>query len=435
MSTVEKVPGEVVSVSEQRRAQRKEKEREKRRSEAAQEASTSQDKAQQGAVVVTLPRAPVLPELEIKEVVQEPHRSVSVAVGPAEEFKSPLSGLYSHRSYGWDRPPFYSTPRWEFSESRGPPVNSWRDWDRPWPMSPFEDWGPPAWQGPEGYPEYEGAEDESESEDSGPEEFGVTPPVLHKQDEVTQEVQDLLESHIDELGEATGPPLGPRMLMLANSYWASGSKKGALTMQKDIYKRYLRPQGLFVQPVACNSDVFSQLPKVVKARELRLRSVQLGIAKAGLPIVQVIDQLTKAPEALDLQALVNQLLDGFKILAGTNGLLNQTRRDMLRTQFTGRTTAVFSDHPPVESEWLLGDDLGDRVKTVSHTSGLKLARRQFGGSSGRGQYGRGRQRGWHPYGSRRGGRGRPYGYGYNQYDSADRKEKKGRKQGRRKQDA
>jgi hypothetical protein len=150
MSTVEKVPGEPVSVAEQRRAQRKEKEREKRWSEASQEASASQDKAQ--AVVVTIPITPVLPELEVRqEVVQEPQRGHhrSVAVGPTEEFRSLLSWLYTHRSYGWDRPLVYSTPRWEFMDSRGPQVDSWRDWDRPWPMSPFEEWGPPTWRDPE----------------------------------------------------------------------------------------------------------------------------------------------------------------------------------------------------------------------------------------------------------------------------------------------
>jgi aryl carrier-like protein len=99
----------------------------------------------------------------------------------------------------------------------------------------------------------------------------------------------------------------------------------------------------------------------------------MGLAKLGLPLVQVIDQLTKAPEALDLQALVNQLLDSLRMMAGTNGLLNQTRRDMICTQFAGHTTAVFGDHPLIESGLLLGDDLGDRVKMVSQTSGLKLA--------------------------------------------------------------
>jgi hypothetical protein len=199
------------------------------------------------------------------------------------------------------------------------------------------------------------------------------------------------------------------MLLLANSYWANGAKKEAVAVQRELHKRYLRPQGLFVQPVECNKEVFSQLPKTVKARELRLRSVQLGLAKAGLPLIQVIDQLTKTPDTLDLQTVVNQLLDGLKMMACTNGLLNQTRRDLMRTQFTGRTATVFTTCPPVESSLLLGDDLPDQVKAVNQTAGLKLVKRQFQNTA-RGHQGRGRYRGWHPYYSGYGrGRGRPYG--------------------------
>jgi hypothetical protein len=137
-------------------------------------------------------------------------------------------------------------------------------------MSPYPAWRyeePPSFSF--GYQDQDEAEQESsESENTEPElmEHSLPVPVLHRQDEATREVQDLLETHLEELGEATGPPLGPRMLTLANWYYAAGSQPGAVTLQKDLYQCYLRPQGLYIQPMACNPEVFGQLPKLVKAR-------------------------------------------------------------------------------------------------------------------------------------------------------------------------
>jgi hypothetical protein len=135
----------------------------------------------------------------------------------------------------------------------------------------------PMW--PPGYDQWEDTEMEEEPEDSEmaePEEdlgsvvqavSGSSP-----QEDLAEEINDLLEPHLGELGEPVGPPLAEHMTKLANTYWYQGGQREAAAQQKKLAKKYLRSEGLYVQAITMNSDVFAMMPKMVKAQELRLRA-------------------------------------------------------------------------------------------------------------------------------------------------------------------
>jgi hypothetical protein len=75
------------------------------------------------------------------------------------------------------------------------------------------------------------------------------------------DIIELLEGHIVALGDVVAPPLQDRLTELANGYLAQGSQHSGATHQKELVQKYLKPEGIYIQPISMNMEVFNKLPK------------------------------------------------------------------------------------------------------------------------------------------------------------------------------
>jgi uncharacterized protein YqgQ len=163
------------------------------------------------------------------------------------------------------------------------------------------------------------------------------------------------------------------------------------------------------QKVDLNEEIVDRLDRFDKTRDMKLRSVQSGVARAVAPLVGMVESLMDGSKKVDRQKLVDNAVDTVTILAHANAMTNQIRRETLKPKLERRYQPLCYRAPKGNSQWLLGDNLPERIKTVAQ--GGRLTRRGRGmGYRGRYQPYFGGQNSFRGRGS--GGQRQPFLGGY-----------------------
>lgn len=156
---------------------------------------------------------------------------------------------------------------------------------------------------------------------------------------------------VEEVGKLVSERLGT----VVNAMWSKENTREVVQKQRELYKRYLKPGNVHLNCIAVNEELYMKMPKNARNRNLRLRGVQTGVMRTIFPLIRVVDTLiNKVPGATEMQGLVDHLMDSLQMSAVANGLLNQIRRERLRSFLNPRFAAYLcAVRPPVESDLCL----------------------------------------------------------------------------------
>ena len=220
----------------------------------------------------------------------------------------------------------------------------------------------------------------------------------------------ILGAYRRRYADEDGPPVEKELATAINGIWG---EKRAPQKVKAILEKYPRPSNVNCHKVDINSDVLSAIGRVAKNRDAKLRSVQGNIARCAVPAVKLAEGLLA--KQVNKTELIETALDTVTLLANANAQLNQLRRDALKPGLQARYQSLCKvDEADDTSQWLLGSNLNDRIKSAAQ--GGKLVRRgQYMPPGQSYMYGRGRR--GHPYAPSYGAgmtRG-AYSYGYAPY--------------------
>ena len=229
---------------------------------------------------------------------------------------------------------------------------------------------------------------------------------------------DLLQAHLAEFADDAGCPVPDRLASLVNEIWEAKGKSFSRDKIKALFEKHPRPANTHFHRVDINDEIKSAVnkSKMATGRDYKLRSIQGGIAKAAIPMTQMVNDLISKdiPGSTAVkQSLVNNALDGLTVLANANASINQLRRDMLRPFLDQRFANLCQEQVKSDSALLYGDPgtLAEKMRTVQQAGRLARQSRFPGRNSmSRPPYGAR----WHPYTWGRGRGSRPYS-GYSGY--------------------
>ena len=181
---------------------------------------------------------------------------------------------------------------------------------------------------------------------------------------------DLLANHRARYLDEDGTPVSPHLASLINTMWDKGRDKN---LMKECYERHARPDNVNVHKIDMNEEIISTLPKFARTRDIRLRAIQGGVARAVVPVMKLIDtQLGKTQQSRQQQ--VDTAMDAVALLASTNAAINQLRREFVRPHIHKKYHALCSRAPPASSPYLLGDDLNDKIKQANQANQMARGR-------------------------------------------------------------
>ena len=165
-----------------------------------------------------------------------------------------------------------------------------------------------------------------------------------------------------------GAPADEGLAQIVNKIWKRGKDA---QVAKSLYEKYPRPSNITPQKVDINEEVMTSLPKFARARDMRLRAVQAGIARAVVPSLRAAEALYANRKLEELTAKEKQVtgmcLDAISMLAHSNDILNVARRELLKPNLNKKFQPLCKVTTENTSELLLGDNLSDRIKMANNT--------------------------------------------------------------------
>jgi hypothetical protein len=177
----------------------------------------------------------------------------------------------------------------------------------------------------------------------------------------------------DEVGE----PVSGKLAGLVSQIWEKGKDSENL---KEIYSNYHKPSNVPVHKVDLNPELMGPAGKFGRARDMKLRAIQAGIARATVPAIRIADDLLKA-ENIPQQKLMDMSIDTVTILANANAAVNQLRREMIRPTLDRKFQPLCSKMVDNKSELLFGGDFPQQITVLNQ--GVKIGRgRKFGMNQG-----------------------------------------------------
>ena len=225
--------------------------------------------------------------------------------------------------------------------------------------------------------------------------------------EMESEGDAWLDAHRARYEDEDGAPVRDSLAVLVNQIWDKGKDRDKI---KECLQNYPRPSNIQAQKVDLNEEVIGAIPKVARSRDMRLRAIQGIVARTTVPVMMVMQKMLCSAK-FTRKSVVDCGVDAIAMLASCNAALNALRRDFLRPNLNRKYQQLCDKAPPTTSQWLLGDDLQDKVKSTQQTEKLGRARgvmrasvvsrrsrafQPYGfgyGSNQQGGFGRGRGRG------------------------------------------
>lgn len=185
----------------------------------------------------------------------------------------------------------------------------------------------------------------------------------------------------------TLPPLRTDIATLVSNVWLALHAKEL----PELHARYARPENVPIFKVDLNEEVnqlLQQDHKPLRFRDMRFRAIQGAVSGAALTTSTVIDLLTKleAAKTEDVPGLLTDVaaasVANLKFLSHANMLLNNARRVCLKPAIGFKYHALCKDSSTYASPLLFGDNLPERLQTLSRALRIGRPARQQGYFSG-----------------------------------------------------
>jgi hypothetical protein len=154
------------------------------------------------------------------------------------------------------------------------------------------------------------------------------------------------------------------------------SKKPLESKLKELQEKYKTPsncQHLCVPKV--NLELWFDLPKESKNRDLGMQELQKSVVKAAQPILQLFNSALKAKQDrsnIDPMVLLPMLADAVTFLGHASYLTSLKRKEMLKPDIAKPYQAVCSKSQAITS-YLFGDELPKHIKEIGEVN--KISRR------------------------------------------------------------
>ena len=157
--------------------------------------------------------------------------------------------------------------------------------------------------------------------------------------------------------ESFGPEVAEVIAQRVND---ACSKKAMDSKLKDLYEKYKTPANCkYLCVPKVNSELWHDLSKESKSKDLGLQELQKGIFKASQPIIQMFDSALKARKdksSMDPNVLLPLLADAVTFLGHASFLTSLKRREFLRPDIAKPYQSVCNKSNAITT-CLFGDEL------------------------------------------------------------------------------
>ncbi|XP_028391592.1 uncharacterized protein LOC114516343 [Dendronephthya gigantea] len=157
--------------------------------------------------------------------------------------------------------------------------------------------------------------------------------------------------------EPTSPAVNDDLAAMLNKRWAEKLSDKKLTGKLDSIHRPDNCSALVVPRV--NPEIWSNLPKFVKRKDLRTANIQRNLSKAGSSLICTTNKLLAARQQtieVDPTEIIKSNMDIIAILGHAFVELSHHRRDAIKPNLNKEFVALCSEKVPVTAN-LFGDDL------------------------------------------------------------------------------
>lgn len=173
---------------------------------------------------------------------------------------------------------------------------------------------------------------------------------------------------IFEEKDAFGPNISELLAKRINS---ACTTKPVESKMKELEEKYLTPENcaqLIVPKV--NLELWFDLQKSVRVKDLALQEVQKYIVKAAQPLLLALDKVLKANKEktqLNPADILQELVDSMSFIGHSCYQVSMKRRDCLRQHINKQYQTVASKNTQV-TKWLFGDDLAKNIKDIGEVN-------------------------------------------------------------------
>ena len=201
---------------------------------------------------------------------------------------------------------------------------------------------------------------------------------------VSHEVASTNEPHEEEFKlpsvfeetESFGPEVAEVIAQRVND---ACSKKAMDSKLKDLYEKYKTPGNCkYLCVPKVNLELWHDLSKESKSKDLGLQELQKGIVKASQPIIQLFDSALKARKdksSMDPNVLLPLLADAVTFLGHASFLTSLKRREFLKPDIAKPYQSVCNRSNAITT-CLFGDELPKHIKEIGEVN--KISRKVSG---------------------------------------------------------
>lgn len=173
---------------------------------------------------------------------------------------------------------------------------------------------------------------------------------------------------IFEEADSFGPAVSDMLAGRVNSACTTKPVEGKM---KELEGKYQAPQNcqLLVVPKV-NLELWFDLQKSVRVRDLSLQEIQKYIVKATQPLVIALDKIISAKnkkESIDPSILLPELADTLSFLGHASYQSSLKRREALKPHINQHYQSVCSKNTPI-TKWLFGDELAKNIKDIGEVN-------------------------------------------------------------------
>jgi hypothetical protein len=158
---------------------------------------------------------------------------------------------------------------------------------------------------------------------------------------------------------------------MLNKRWATKMSDKKLSDKLELIQRPENCSGLIVPRV--NSEIWSNLDKFNKRRDLRTSNVQKNLAKAGSSLIYTTNKLLHLRQngkQVDPTEFIKSNMEIMAILGHAFVDLSHHRREAIKPNLNKEFAALCSEQVPVTAN-LFGDDLQTECNNIKTTNKLR----------------------------------------------------------------
>lgn len=201
--------------------------------------------------------------------------------------------------------------------------------------------------------------------------------------EVPPENEDIVFPAVFDDSEASGPKICEKLASRVNE---ACTKKAIESKMKELEAKYHTPENctnLCVPKV--NPELWHDLQRPSKTKDLALQEVQRGIVKATQPILSILEEALaaqKRKETIEPSTIVTKLADSVTLLCHASYKTSMTRRETLKDVINTNYRSVCGQNTPL-GKCLFGDELPQHIKNIAEVNKLskKISSSQQASSS------------------------------------------------------